>query len=157
MWFPSWHIPFHSTCHRFFFTSLPNPGSSSWLSYYNATVAPRTEPKPDFIEPEYECYPGLSIHTRENLYKADSSKDVGEKRNCSKTYAEMPTMTVGISHVSCQHRICKGFTDMESGESPQIFTSELLRRLRRDLKPTRKYSKFFFAYNNLKTKNIITC
>ena len=45
----------------------------------------------------YLGYPGLSIHTRENLYKANSSKDVGEKRNCSKTYAEMPTMTAGIS------------------------------------------------------------
>ena len=42
----------------------------------------------------YLGYPGLSIHTRENLYKA---KDVGEKRNCSKTYVQMPTMTAGIS------------------------------------------------------------
>ena len=33
-------------------------------------AAPRTTPTPDFIEPEYECYPGLPIHTRENGYKA---------------------------------------------------------------------------------------
>ena len=76
-----------------------------------------------------------------NIFKVSEKKAIVNKSN---KVHEMPTMTAGISQVTCHHGICKGFTAMESGESPQIFTSVMLRRLPKRVRAKRRV----FLYDN---------
>ena len=54
--------------------------------------------------------------------KADGLKDDGgdEDKGCNKDYNESSTISGGITHVTCQHSITKGFTAMRKGESPMM-------------------------------------
>merc|ERR1712096_350938 len=81
----------------------------------------------------------------EDNYSADSKKDKNEDpSSCDKIYNESPTITGGISHITCMHNITKGFTAMSRGESPQMFTSVLLRRFPKRVRAKRRV----FLYDN---------
>ena len=52
-------------------------------------AAPRTKPKPGFVEPIADFFPNYPIHTMENIYKADSKPDPSEEADdCEKKFSE---------------------------------------------------------------------
>ena len=77
----------------------------------------RTKPKPDHESAPVEIYPNMPEHTVENEYTADQMKDETEDANCSKAYNSKVDITGGLTHISCQHNIVKGFTALYKGES----------------------------------------
>ena len=86
---------------------------------------PRRKPKPGHKAAESEVYPFYPLHTMEYAYdadKADVLKDDGanEEKGCNKDYNESCTISGGITHVTCEHSITKGFTAMRKGESPMM-------------------------------------
>ena len=78
----------------------------------------RTKPKKNHKSAPVDCYPNNPEHTVENLYKADSKTDNTEDKSCSKIYNSKSAITGGITHISCEHGIVKGFTALHRGESP---------------------------------------
>ena len=73
-----------------------------------------------FSEPAAEVYPNNLIHTMDNNYKADKYRDKDEDGGCNKDYNECPTITGGLTHITCMNIITKGFTDLHRGESPLL-------------------------------------
>ena len=65
-----------------------------------------------------DCYPNNPEHTVENFYKADLKTDKTEDKSCSKIYNSKSAITGGITHISCEHGVVKGFTALHRGESP---------------------------------------
>ena len=86
----------------------------------------RKKPKAGHKEAESEVYPNYPIHTMEYEYEADSKKDDEDgDTGCNKDYNESATISGGITHVTCHHSICKGFTAMRKGESPLMAVGRL--------------------------------
>ena len=59
-------------------------------------AVPRTEPHPEFKEPGGDCFPNYKIHTMDNIYKADKTKDKTEDDDCDKNFYESATITGGL-------------------------------------------------------------
>ena len=103
-------------------------------------TVPRIKPNSYFTEPIAEVYPNNPVHTMENVYRADKEKDGG----CNKDYNECPTITGGLTHITCMHNITKGFTALHRGESPLLVLGPAMRRL-----PQRvQAAKRVFLYDN---------
>jgi hypothetical protein len=64
-------------------------------------AVPRIKPNSDFTEPIAEVYPNNPVHTMENVYRADKEKDSNEDGGCNKDYNECPTITGGLTHITC--------------------------------------------------------
>ena len=77
----------------------------------------RKKPGSGFSPPECEIYPLFPIHTMEYAYEADDKPDEGDSEHCNKDYNESATISGGITHITCQHSICKGFTAIGKGTS----------------------------------------
>ena len=79
----------------------------------------RTKPKAGFesspVEITQTCL--FSEHTIENEYIADMERDKTEDTSCSKVYNSKVDITGGLTHISCEHNIVKGFTALYKGES----------------------------------------
>ena len=67
-----------------------------------------------------------------------------EDKKCEKAYNSRPTITGGLTHMSCNHGIVKGFTALQRGESPLLVVGPALRRLPSRVKAKRRY----FIYDN---------
>ena len=48
---------------------------------------------------------------------------------CHKEYPEASGITGGLGHITCMHGVTKGYTAMESGESPALFAKTVFKRL----------------------------
>ena len=82
----------------------------------------RTKPKAGFESSAVEIYPNLPEHTIENEYVADMERDQTENTSCSKAYNSKVDITGGLTHISCEHNIVKGYTALYKGESAlQVF------------------------------------
>ena len=90
---------------------------------------PRKKPNKSHKEPEAEVFPNNPTHTMEYEYDADFAKDKYEDDGCTKDYNESSTISGGITHITCMHSICKGFTAMKRGESPMMAVVPCVRRL----------------------------
>ena len=77
----------------------------------------RTKPKAGFESCPAEIYPNLPEHTIENEYVADLERDKTEDISCSKAYNSKVDITGGLTHISCEHNVVKGFTALYKGES----------------------------------------
>ena len=77
----------------------------------------KKKPGSGFSPPECEIYPLFPIHTMEYAYEADDKPDEGDSEHCNKDYNESATISGGITHITCQHSICKGFTAIGKGTS----------------------------------------
>ena len=77
----------------------------------------RTKPKAGFESSAVEIYPNLPEHTIENEYVADMERDKTEDTSCSKAYNSKVDITGGLTHISCEHNIVKGYTALYKGES----------------------------------------
>ena len=117
---------FHST------TFLPKHLSAFFISLLNLResfdikaeqrAVKRTKPKSGYESCRVEIYPNLPEHTIENEYLADIEKDKSEDASCSKAYNSKVDITGGITHLSCEHNVVKGFTALYKGESAlQVF------------------------------------
>ena len=107
-------------------------------------AVPRIKPNSDFTELIAEVYPNNPVHTMENVYRADKEKDSNEDGGCNKDYNECPTITGGLTHITCMHNITKGFTALHRGESPLLVLGPAMRRL-----PQRvQAAKRVFLYDN---------
>ena len=73
-----------------------------------------------FSEPLAEVYPNKPIHTMNIMYHADKIKDKDDDGGCHKDYNESPTITGGLTHITCMHSITKEFTALNRGESPLL-------------------------------------
>ena len=107
-------------------------------------AVPRKKPIKGFSEPLAEVYPNNPIHTMDNKYHADKIKDKDEDGGCNKDYNESPTITGGLTHITCMHSITKGFTALHRGESPLLVLGPALRRL----PPKVQAGKRVFLYDN---------
>ena len=104
----------------------------------------RTKPKIGYKPCPAEVYPNNKEHTMENEYYADTKKDKTEDSQCEKAYNYKSDITGGVTHLSCNHGIVKGFTALQRGESPLQVLAPALRRL-----PVRvKAKNRFFIYDN---------
>ena len=108
-------------------------------------AAPRTEPHLGFMEPGGDCFPDYSIHTMDNVYKADKSCDKSEDDDCDKNFYESATITGGLGTLSCSHKIVKGFKAIQKGESPLLFADALLRRLPKSVQAHRRVVCYDYA------------
>ena len=109
----------------------------------------RTKPKNDHQSAPAECYPNNPEHTVENIYKADSFSDKTEDKVCNKVYNSKSDITGGITHISCEHGVVKGFTALHRGESALQVLGPITRRL-----PCRVRAKNrFFVYDNCCTSH----
>ena len=77
----------------------------------------KTKPKAGFESSPVEIYPNMPEHTNENEYIADMERDKTEDTSCSKVYNSKVDITGGLTHISCEHNIVKGFTALYKGES----------------------------------------
>ena len=94
---------------------------------------PRIKPNPGHKGADSEIYPIFPLHTMDNNYEIDykrSQEDNEEsEKGCNKDYNQSSTISGGITHVTCQHSITKGFTAMRKGESPMMAVGMSKRRL----------------------------
>lgn len=104
----------------------------------------RTKPKKDYKQCPAENYPNYKEHTMENDYKADKDLDKTEDKECPKAYNSKSDITGGITHMSCEHGIVKGFTALHRGESALRVVGPALRRLPQRVKAGRR----FLVYDN---------
>ena len=115
---------------------------------YNETArsraAPRVNPGPKFKEAEAAIFPNLPVHTMNNRYSADAKMDETDDISCNKEYNESPSITGGITHITCKHSITKGFTAMHRGESPLMIIDPLLRRFPKRVQARQR----FLIYDN---------
>lgn len=110
----------------------------------NERAVKRQRPKGHHKSCRAECYPNNKEHTVENWYYADEKRDMTEDKKCEKAYNSRPTITGGLTHMSCNHGIVKGFTALQRGESPLLVVGPALRRLPSRVKAKRRY----FIYDN---------
>ena len=109
-------------------------------------AAPRTKPKPGFVEPIADYFPNYAIHTMENTYKADRKQGLSEdKDDCEKQFNSASTITGGIGTLTCNHKITKGFRAIRNGESPVIFCHSILRRLPAKVQAHKRVVVYDFA------------
>ena len=90
---------------------------------------PRKKPDKKHKEAGADVFPNYPIHTMDYEYEADSKKDKHEDDGCNKDYNESASISGGITHITCKHSICKGFTAMKRGESPLMAVAPCVRRL----------------------------
>ena len=93
---------------------------------------------------EAQVYPFYPAHTLNNVYTADSKKDKSEEEACNKDYNESSKFTGGITHLTCNHNIVKGFTAMKRGESVKQIVNPCVTRLPRRVQARRR----FLIYDN---------
>ena len=104
----------------------------------------RTKPDASHKSAPVEVFPNNPEHTVENTYKADLQEDKTEDKSCSKVYNSKFDITGGITHISCEHNVVKGFTALYKGESALKVLGPVVRRL-----PARVQAKDrFFIYDN---------
>ena len=104
----------------------------------------RTKPKANHKSALVEVFPNNPEHTVENTYAADLQEDKTEDRSCSKAYNSKFDITGGLTHISCEHNVVKGFTALFKGESALKVLGPVVRRL-----PARVQAKErFFIYDN---------
>ena len=85
-------------------------------------------------------YPGYPLHTLKNIYVADTKADSSAgKDDCNKIYNESATITGGITHITCQHGLVKGFTAMKRGESVDMIVHPCISRLPQRVQAKRRY------------------
>ena len=77
----------------------------------------RTKPKANHKSASVEVYPNNPEHTVEDTYAADLYEDKTEDRSCSKIYNSKFDITGGLTHISCEHNVVKGFSALYKGES----------------------------------------
>lgn len=77
----------------------------------------RTKPKANHKSAPVEVFPNNPEHTVENTYAADLVEDKSEDASCSKAYNSKFDITGGLTHISCQHNVVKGFSALYKGES----------------------------------------
>ena len=94
--------------------------------------------------PVAECYPGLPLHSGPENFVADNKDDKNDSQNCEKHYPEACGITGGLGHLTCEHRVTKGFTAMKNGESPSMFAKPLFKRLKKRVKARKRV----FIYDN---------
>ena len=80
----------------------------------------------------------------ENKYHADMIKDKDEDWGCNKDYNVSPTITGGLTHITCMHSITKGFTALHRDESPLLVLGPALSRF----PPKVQAGKRVFLYDN---------
>ena len=105
-------------------------------------AVPRREPSKQSVEAQ--VYPFYPAHTLNNVYTADSKKDKSEEEACNKDYNESSKFTGGITHLTCNHNIVKGFTAMKRGESVKQIVNPCVTRLPRRVQARRR----FLIYDN---------
>ena len=69
---------------------------------------------------------------------------ISEKEACNKDYNESSKFTGGITHLTCNHNIVKGFTAMKRGESVKQIVNPCVTRLPRRVQARRR----FLIYDN---------
>ena len=112
-------------------------GSSEYEKLARDLAVPRSKPKKP--EPESQVYPFYPLHTVNNKYQADSAKDKSEDDQCNKDYNESSTFTGGITHITCNHSIVKGFTAMKRGESVKMIINPCITRLPQRVQANRRF------------------
>ena len=67
----------------------------------------------------------------DNRYRPGKEKDANEDGGCNKDYNESPTITGGLTHITCMNNITKGFSALHRGEYeyPLLVLGPALRRL----------------------------
>ena len=106
-------LPNHLTAFMF---SLPNLREEFDIKAKQRAVK-WTKSKAGFESCPVEIYPNLPEHTIENEYVADLERDKTEDISCSKAYNSKVDITGGLTHISCEHNVVKGFTALYKGES----------------------------------------
>jgi hypothetical protein len=104
----------------------------------------RTKPKQGHKPSTVEIYPNNPEHTLENTYAADFKQDKTEDQSCSKEYNSKSTITGGLTHITCEHGVVKGFTALHRGESALKVLAPALRRLPKRVQAEHRY----FIYDN---------
>ena len=109
-------------------------------------ASPRVKPGPGFVEPLADYFPNYSIHTKENIYKADTKPNpVEDDEDCEKHFNSTSSITGGIGSVTCNHKITKGFRAIRRGESPVMFCHSILRRLPAKVQAHKRVVVYDFA------------
>ena len=109
---------------------------------YSSLARERAVPrkKPSQEPPKAQVYPGYPLHTVKNVYLADTKADPSAgKDDCNKIYNESASMTGGITHITCQHGLVKGFTAMKRGESVDMIVHPCVSRLPQRVQAKRRY------------------
>ena len=92
-----------------------------------------------------QVYPFYQVHSMQNIYEADSKADKSDdKDECNKIYNEAATITGGITHITCNHSVVKGFTAMKRGESVAMIVQPCVSRLPQRVQARRR----FLLYDN---------
>ena len=107
---------------------------------------PRVKPNKKHKSARAEKYPKYPVHTIKNEYHADEKPDKNEeKKPCGKDFNDSPTISGGFTHITCMHGVCKGFTAMQRGESPQMIVDPLMRRFPTRVRARHRYCLYDFA------------
>ena len=107
------------------------------------SVVPRKHPTSQ--SPAAQVYPFYPAHSMKHTYAADSQPDkTDDTDECNKIYNESSTITGGITHLTCNHSIVKGFTAMKRGESVEMIVNPLVSRLPQRVQARRR----FLLYDN---------
>ena len=105
-------------------------------------AVPRMQPSQK--SPEAEVYPLYAAHTVNNVYEADKKPDKSEEDGCNKDYNESSSFTGGITHITCNNSVVKGFTAMKRGESVKMIVNPCVTRL----PPRVQAKRRFLLYDN---------
>ena len=113
---------------------------------YNNLARERAAPRKQPSKPssEAQVYPYYPAHTLNNIYSADTVVDKSEDDGCNKDYNESSSFTGGITHITCNHSVVKGFTAMKKGESVKMIVSPCVTRL----PPRVQAKRRFLLYDN---------
>ena len=114
---------------------------------YNKLARERAVPRkhPTSQSPAAQVYPFYPAHSMKHTYAADSQPDkTDDTDECNKIYNESSTITGGITHLTCNHSIVKGFTAMKRGESVEMIVNPLVSRLPQRVQARRR----FLLYDN---------
>ena len=76
---------------------------------------------------QHEYFPGYPITIGKSYYKMDKGRNLDDIF-CKKLTGNHPTLSPGIFTVFCRHRVCLGFSLMQSAESPRTPFEIFLRR-----------------------------
>ena len=116
-------------------------------SEYNSLARDRAVPRkcPSAPSPPAQVYPYNPVHSAKHTYDADANTDkTDDKNECNKIYNESSTITGGITHLTCNHSIVKGFTAMKRGESVGNIVHPIVSRLPQRVRAKRR----FLLYDN---------
>ena len=77
--------------------------------------APHVKPRKSFRQAKAAVYPHFPVHSLDYRYAADSNNDETNDIFSNKEFSESPSITVGITHITFQHSMPKGFTALQKG------------------------------------------